>query len=66
MTNVQTLLLSGGTAYLPGLATFLAEAFSYEVSIANPLEGVSLKQSGSMPETIAAFVPVIGLAQRID
>jgi type IV pilus assembly protein PilM len=66
MTTVQTLLLSGGSAYLPGLATFLAEAFSYEVSIANPLESISIKQSGSIPETVAAFVPVLGLAQRID
>jgi type IV pilus assembly protein PilM len=66
MANVQTMLLSGGSAYLPGLPTFLAEAFSYEVLIANPLEGVSVKQSGSIPETVAAFVPVLGLAQRSE
>lgn len=64
MNTIQTILLSGGSVYLPGLTPFLAEAFGTEVLIANPIEYISAKHNSQLPDTIAAFSPAIGLAQR--
>jgi type IV pilus assembly protein PilM len=62
---VRSVLLSGGSAYLPDLTTYLAQAFSIEVGVANPLANVKLRQGiQGMPEDIAAYTPVIGLTIR--
>lgn len=39
--NIQSIVLSGGTARLPGMVTYLATALGLEVQLANPWAGIS-------------------------
>jgi len=66
MQPIQSMLLSGGSAYLPGLPGLLAESFSFEVLLANPIEHLGVRQGITMPENIAAYTPAIGLTLRND
>jgi type IV pilus assembly protein PilM len=38
--HVETIMLSGGTARLPGMITYLAESINFEVQLANPWIGI--------------------------
>jgi type IV pilus assembly protein PilM len=61
---VRAMLLSGGSAYLPGLPMYLAEHFGFEVVLANPLETMTISRGAQQPETLASYIPAIGLAAR--
>ena len=39
--HVQSVLLSGGTARLPGMVIYLAQALGVEVQLANPWAGIA-------------------------
>lgn len=63
--HIQTILLSGGTARLPGMVTYLAEALGVEVQLVNPWVGIGrdarfnvLSQEGPN------FCVAVGLALR--
>lgn len=61
---VRSMILSGGSAYLPGLPMYLAEHFGFEVVVGNPVETITVHKSVKVPVTMAAYIPVIGLAAR--
>lgn len=63
---IQTMFLSGGGAYLPGLAPHLAQVLSTEVIMANPLENIAVKKDLTIPTNLGAFVPAIGMAMADD
>jgi type IV pilus assembly protein PilM len=63
---VRTMMLSGGSAYLPALSTFFAETFGYEVLLANPLELSKPRHGLAVPQDIAAYSPVIGMGNKKD
>jgi type IV pilus assembly protein PilM len=65
-SSIRKMIVSGGSAYLPGLSTFLAEIFAFEVVVANPLESVTLKSNVKVPQDIAAYSAAIGLANHPD
>jgi type IV pilus assembly protein PilM len=62
------LLLSGGGAKLPGLVPFLADRFSAEVEVANPLKRISYDESLFGTTSVDEVAPVltvgVGLALR--
>lgn len=64
LSPIRTMWLSGGSAYLPGLSTYLTEAFSYEVDIVNPVGSVAVAKGVPIPKDIAAFTPAVGLAMN--
>jgi type IV pilus assembly protein PilM len=63
---VKRVVVTGGTAKLPGLVIYLAEALGLEVQIGNPWEGVSL--SSSVSSKLAAedtsYAVAVGLALK--
>lgn len=63
--KIEQIVLSGGTALLPGLTTFLVEQINVEVNLANPFQNC-LNQN--LPRQLIAagprFASVIGLAIR--
>ena len=63
-SSVRAIVLSGASAYLPGLPALLSERFGYEVSIAQPLEGWSVAKSIQLPTDIAAYTIPLGLVLR--
>lgn len=63
-TPLRTMILSGGSAYLPALGSFITEALSLEVLVANPFGVVSAPKDIRLPEAQAVFSPVVGLALR--
>lgn len=61
---LRTILISGGSAYLPGLISLLSETFGIDVVLANPLEYTSKAGSLTIPGDVSAFAPVIGYAMH--
>lgn len=66
MNPVRSMVLSGGSAYLPGLTSYFAEAFSLEVVIGNPLGAIPTRSGLTAPDNLAAFNPAIGLALQSE
>ena len=66
LSPVRQMVTSGGGAYLPGLTTYFAETFGYEVVLANPQESVVGKPNLKLPNDLAAYTAAIGLANRPD
>jgi type IV pilus assembly protein PilM len=64
LSPIRQMIISGGSAYLPGLTTYLAETFTFEVVMANPLDMVKAKSSVKLPQDSAAFTAAIGLANK--
>jgi len=64
MTPIRTMLLTGGSAYLPGMVGYLAEAFSFEVLVANPLGGLKVKDGLKVPEDVVAYTPAVGMLMQ--
>lgn len=58
---VKRFILSGGGAYLPGLVSYLADAFSLEVVLGNPFERMAAEQV-KLPRESALFSVAAGLA----
>ncbi len=64
--SVNSMTLTGGGAYLPGLTTFLTEALGIEVQVAGALEQWNLQRLSKQPDAMALYVPSIGLASRTE
>lgn len=62
---IRLMVVSGGSAYLPGLVTFLTESFGTEVVLANPTDGQTVKATGSNPADGAAYAVATGLAMQV-
>lgn len=63
-SSVRAIVLTGGTAYLPGLPSLMSERFGYEVSLAQPIEGWNTSHDLKLPQDIAAYAISLGLALR--
>lgn len=61
---IRVLFLSGGSAYLPDASSFLAEALSNEVVVAQPSQGIEVVSGLTLPQNLAAYTPAIGLAMK--
>lgn len=63
---IKRAVLSGGTALLPGLVSYLSNNISVEVQVGNPFLGVNLteKQHQEITETSGIFSTAIGLALK--
>jgi len=64
--NVEKIILSGGTALLPGLKEYVAQEFKQEVEIANPFFGISYPPI--LEEVLKEMGPIysiaVGLAKK--
>ena len=63
-TPVKRVVLTGGTAKLPGLVLYLAEALGLEVQLGNPWEGISLPSQVSqrLIQEGTSYSVAVGLA----
>jgi type IV pilus assembly protein PilM len=63
---VKRVVVTGGTAKLPGLVIYLAEALGLEVQIGNPWEGISLPSAvaSKLAEEDTAYAVAVGLALK--
>ena len=63
---VKRIVLTGGTAKLPGLVIYLAEALGLEVQIGNPWEGISLPGNVSkrLIQESTSYAVSVGLALK--
>ncbi len=63
---VKRVVLSGGTAKLPGLVLYLAEALGLEVQLGNPWEGISLPSqvSQKLVQEGTSYAVAVGLALK--
>jgi type IV pilus assembly protein PilM len=65
---VKRVVLTGGTAQLPGLVLFLANTLGLEVQIGNPWDGISVpdqfKSKTDQVENQVSFAVAVGLAKR--
>lgn len=63
--HVEVILISGGTAKLPGMVPYIAEAMGIEVQIGNPWLGVKKDSRFAILDTEGAtFSVAVGLAMR--
>ena len=67
--NIKRIILSGGTALMPGLITYIANNIDNEVQVANPLAGLTIspkmeKQKNVLIENSASYSTAVGLALR--
>ena len=66
--RIDRLLVSGGSARVPGLAEFLAQRHQVPVEVVNPVSKLMVDAglfNGESPETVAPILTVaIGLALR--
>ena len=65
---VKRVVLTGGTAKLPGLVLYLAEALGLEVQIGNPWEGISLPSqvSQKLIQDSTSYAVSVGLALKVN
>ncbi|OGY23421.1 MAG: hypothetical protein A2172_04295 [Candidatus Woykebacteria bacterium RBG_13_40_15] len=63
---VKRIIVTGGTAKLPGLVIYLAEALGLEVQVGNPWEGISLPSNFSqkLNEEATSYAVAVGLALK--
>lgn len=63
---VKRVVLTGGTAKLPGIVIYLAEALGLEVQIGNPWDGIALPQqiSKKLIEEGTSYGVAVGLALK--
>ncbi|MCH7541537.1 type IV pilus assembly protein PilM [Patescibacteria group bacterium] len=63
---VKRLIVTGGTAKLPGLVIYLAEALGLEVQVGNPWEGISLPPQASkkLMQDATSYAVAVGLALK--
>ena len=67
--NIKRVVLSGGTALMPNLLSYIADKLDVEVILANPLNGIEVspkleKRKSVLIENASAFSTAIGLALR--
>jgi type IV pilus assembly protein PilM len=58
---IAEVLLTGGTADMPGLELELARELGVPVRVADPLAGVELAQAVDVPDAVGSFAVAIGL-----
>ncbi len=65
-SQVKRIIVTGGTAKLPGLVIYLAEALGIEVQLGNPWEGLSLssKIEAKLSEDATSYAVSVGLALK--
>jgi type IV pilus assembly protein PilM len=59
---VRSVLLVGGSSYLPGFSAYLTEAISAEVSVVNPFSNITAASGVELPKDGAAYTVALGLA----
>lgn len=63
--HVETVLLTGGTARIPGMVVYLAQAINFEVQFANPWAGIAKDARFNVLATEGPnFCVAVGLALR--
>lgn len=67
--NIKRVVLSGGTALMPNLLSYVADKLDIEVVLANPLNGIEVspkleKRKSVLIENASSFATAIGLALR--
>lgn len=65
-SQVKRAIVSGGTAKLPGLVVYLAEALGLEVQVGNPWEGISMPSQveKKLKEDATSYAVSVGLALK--
>jgi len=67
--NIKRVIMSGGTALMPNLLSYMANKLDLEVMLANPLNNIEIsprleKRKQNLTEDIASYSSAIGLALR--
>jgi type IV pilus assembly protein PilM len=67
--SIKRVILSGGTAMMPGLLTYIANNLDVEVQVANPLKTLIIsprleKQKAFLTESAPSYSTAVGLALR--
>lgn len=67
--SIKRVVLSGGTALMPNLLSYVADKLDIEVVLANPLNGIEVspkleKRKSVLVENSSSFATAIGLALR--
>jgi len=63
-SNIRTLILTGGTSFLPGLTGYLSQALTVEVVVANPFSGLASDKQVTIPKDNATYAVALGLASN--
>ncbi|OGV91704.1 hypothetical protein A3A66_02200 [Microgenomates group bacterium RIFCSPLOWO2_01_FULL_46_13] len=63
-TNLKSVIVTGGGAYLPGIVAFLANSLSVEVAIGNPFEAMEVRSGSAFSQEVATFAIATGLAMK--
>ncbi|MCH7541979.1 type IV pilus assembly protein PilM [Patescibacteria group bacterium] len=65
-SQVKRVIVTGGTAKLPGLVVYLAEALGLEVQVGNPWEGISMPSqiAKKLTEDATSYAVAVGLALK--
>lgn len=65
---IKRVVLTGGTAQLPGVVVYLADSLGIEVQIGNPWEGVQVEErmaeAVAQPENQVSYAVAVGLAMK--
>ncbi len=67
--NIKRVIVSGGTALMPNLISYIANKLDLEVMLANPLNNIEIspkleKRKQNLLEDVASYSSAIGLALR--
>ena len=67
--SIKRVIISGGTALMPGLITYIANNLDVEVQVANPLRNLIIspkleRQKASLVEIAPSYSTAVGLALR--
>lgn len=62
--SVSRIVVSGGGANLPGLASHLAQILSMEVVIGDPFANFQVDSKLKLPEDVASYAVAVGLATK--
>jgi len=67
--NIKKVVMSGGTALMPNLLSYIANKLDLEVVLANPLDGIEIspkleKRKQELLDNAASYSSSIGLALR--
>lgn len=65
-TPLKRAILSGGTARLPGICTYLTQNLGLEVQIGNPWQNITkdARFTAELDENVAVFATAVGLAMK--
>ncbi len=62
--QISKVVIAGGGAYLPELASYMTGVLGLEVMVLDPFEKIKVAQGVSLPKEIASFGIAMGLAAR--